>query len=133
MKIPWLGVSSSSYRRHSNATAASAIRGGAIRFEASGVNPTTSSSLSRAYRKLAAESKMTVLMSRRANAWDNAPMQSFFKTRKVERIYQVHYGTRAEARLDIVDRIEGYYNRQRLHTSIDFCTPVDYEARMTAA
>jgi len=40
---------------------------------------------------------------------------------------------RAQARLDIVDWIEGYYNRERLHTSIDFCTPVDYEARLIAA
>lgn len=46
--------------------------------------------------------------SRRANAWDNAPMKNFFKTLKVERIYQVRYETRAEARLDIVDWIEGY-------------------------
>ena len=60
-------------------------------------------------------------------------MESFFKTLKVERIYQVRYETRAQARLDIVDWIEGYYNRQRLHTSIDYSTPVDYEARMIAA
>ncbi|MFP3801953.1 IS3 family transposase [Paraburkholderia sp. SIMBA_027] len=61
------------------------------------------------------------------------PMESFFKTLKVGRIYQVHYETRAEARLDIVDWIEGYYNRERLHTSIGFLTPVDYEAALIAA
>ncbi len=72
-------------------------------------------------------------MSRRANAWDNAPMESFFKTLKVERNYQVRYETRAQARLDIVDWIEGYYNRQRLHTSIDFLAPVEYEAALIAA
>lgn len=66
---------------------------------------------SRAYRSLAAAYGMMVSMSRRANAWDNAPMESFFKTLKVERIYQTHYATRAQARLDIVDWIEGYYNR----------------------
>lgn len=55
------------------------------------------------------------------------------KTLKVERIYQLHYDTRAQARLDIVDWIEGYYNRERLHTSIDFQTPVDYEAGLIAA
>nr|WP_249208153.1 IS3 family transposase [Burkholderia vietnamiensis] len=88
---------------------------------------------SRAYRKLTAAFKINVSMSRRANAWDNAPMESFFKTLKVERIYQTHYETRAHARLDIVDWIEGYYNRQRLHTSIDFLTPVDYEASLIAA
>ena len=46
-------------------------------------------------------------MSRKGNAWDNAAMESFFKTLKVERIYQVRYDTRAQARLDIVDWIEG--------------------------
>ncbi|KWE92957.1 hypothetical protein WL80_00330 [Burkholderia ubonensis] len=45
----------------------------------------------RAYRKLAAMFKTNVSMSRRANAWGNAPMESFFKTLKVERIYQTHY------------------------------------------
>jgi len=40
-------------------------------------------------------------------------MESFFKTLKVERVYQTRYETRAQARLDIVDWIEGYYNRQR--------------------
>ncbi len=88
---------------------------------------------SRAYQKLAAGFKATISMSRRANAWDNAPMESFFKTLKVERIYEVHYETRAQARLDIVDWIEGYYNRERLHTSIGFLTPVDYEAALIAA
>ncbi|KUY72915.1 integrase [Burkholderia cepacia] len=76
---------------------------------------------------------MNVSTSRRANASDNAPMESFFKTLKVERIYQTHYETRAHARLDIVDWIEDDYNRQRLHTSIDFLTPVDYEASLIAA
>jgi putative transposase len=42
-------------------------------------------------------------MSRKGNAWDDAPMESFFKTVKVERIYQLRYETRAQARLDIVD------------------------------
>ncbi|WP_240464606.1 IS3 family transposase, partial [Burkholderia cenocepacia] len=88
---------------------------------------------SRAHRNLAAEFGMTVSMSRRANAWDNAPMESFFKTLKVERIYQTRYETRAQARLDIVDWIEGYYNQQRMHTSIDYLTPVEYETRRDAA
>ena len=88
---------------------------------------------SRAHRNLAAGFGMTVSMSRRANAWDNAPMESFFKTLKVERIYQTRYETRAQARLDIVDWIEGYYNRQRMHTSIDYCTPVEYETLRAAA
>jgi putative transposase len=59
-------------------------------------------------------------------------MESFFKILKVERIYRTRYETRTQARLDIVDLIEGYYNRQRLHTSIEFLTPVDYESLRTA-
>ena len=66
---------------------------------------------SRAYRTLAASRGSTMSISRRANAWDNAPMESFFKTFKVERIYHTRYETLAHARLDIVDWIEGYYDR----------------------
>jgi len=88
---------------------------------------------SRAYRKLAASFGMTMSMSRRANAWDNAPMESFFKTLKVERVYQTRYETRAQARLDIVDWIEGYYNRQRLHSSAGYCTPVHAEELLLVA
>jgi transposase InsO family protein len=72
-------------------------------------------------------------MSRKGNCWDNAPMESFFKTLKVERIYQTQYATRAEARLDIVDWIEGFYNRQRLHSSIGYQTPVSAEISLVAA
>ena len=72
-------------------------------------------------------------MSRRANCWDNAPMESFFKTLKVERVYQLRYDTRADARLDIVDWIEGFYNRQRMHSSIGYQTPVDAECSLMAA
>ncbi|KVU38847.1 hypothetical protein WK68_14785 [Burkholderia ubonensis] len=73
---------------------------------------------SRAYRKLFATFKMNVSMSRRANAWDKALTESFFKTPKVESIYQTHYGTRTCARPD---------------TSIDYLNLVDYEARLIAA
>ncbi|WP_419469016.1 IS3 family transposase [Burkholderia diffusa] len=59
-------------------------------------------------------------------------MESFFKTLKVERICQTRYKTRAHARLNIVDWIEGYYNRHRMHTS-RHCTPVEYETLRAAA
>ncbi|GAC1440761.1 MAG: hypothetical protein NVSMB58_37860 [Terriglobales bacterium] len=72
-------------------------------------------------------------MSRRANAWDNAPMESFFKTLKVERIYQTRYETRAQARLDIVDWIDGYSTRQRRHSSIGYRVPVQAEDMLLAA
>lgn len=85
------------------------------------------------YRALAADLGITMSMSRKANAWDNAPMESFFKTLKVERIYQVRYDTRAQARLDIVDWIEGWYNRQRLHSANGFLAPVTWENAQLAA
>ena len=72
-------------------------------------------------------------MSRRANCWDNAAMESFFKTLKVERTYQLHYETREIAKLDIVDWIEGFYNRTRMHSSNGYKTPVNFESSLTAA
>jgi transposase InsO family protein len=88
---------------------------------------------SRSHRALLQDYGMVASMSRRANAWDNAVMESFFKTLKVERIYQVRYATRAQARLDIVNWIEGFYNRQRLHSAIGYRTPVQMEAALKAA
>lgn len=76
------------------------------------------------YRKLVADFQMLQSMSRRANCWDNAPMESFFKTLKVERVYQLRYETLAQARLDIVDWIEGFYNHRRMHSSIGYRIPV---------
>ncbi len=60
-------------------------------------------------------------------------MESFFKTLKVERIYQLRYETRAQARLDIVDWIEGFYNHRRLHSSIGYRTPANVESSLMAA
>jgi transposase InsO family protein len=62
------------------------------------------------YRRLLKQFKMTQSMSRKGNCWDNAPMESFFKSLKVERIYQLRYTSRAQARLDVVNWIEGFYN-----------------------
>jgi transposase InsO family protein len=60
-------------------------------------------------------------------------MESFFKTLKVERIYQLRYETRAQARLDVVDWMEGFYNRRRLHSSIGYRTPARLESSLMAA
>ena len=72
-------------------------------------------------------------MSRKANCWDNSVMESFFKTLKVERIHRLRYETRAQARLDLVDWMEGFYNSQRLHSSIDYPSPTEFERSTTAA
>ena len=85
------------------------------------------------HRRLLKDYRMVQSMSRRGSCWDNAVMESFFKTLKVERIHRVRYETRADARLDIVDWIEGFYNRQRMHSSIGYQTPVDAEHSPRAA
>ena len=72
-------------------------------------------------------------MSRTANCWDNATMESFFKTLKVERTHRLRYDTRALAKLDIVDWIEGFYNHRRMHSSIGYKTPVDVESSLMTA
>ena len=85
------------------------------------------------HRRLLANYGMVQSMSRRANCWDNAAMESFFKTLKVERAYRVNYPTRTQARLDIVNWIEGFYNHRRLHSSIGYRSPCDAERRLLAA
>lgn len=86
-----------------------------------------------AYRKLLEQFGMIQSMSRRANCWDNSPMESFFKTLKVEHVDRLRYASRAEARLDIVNWIEGFYNRRRLHSSIGYRSPAEHERSLMAA
>lgn len=66
-------------------------------------------------------------MSRAGNCYDNAAMESFFGTLKCELIHDRHYRTRAEARQDIFEYIEVFYNRQRRHSSLGYLSPVAYE------
>ena len=59
-------------------------------------------------------------------------VENFFKTLKVERVYRQTYATRDHARIDIVNWIEGFYNRYRLHSSNGFQSPVDAQASLMA-
>lgn len=88
---------------------------------------------SKSYRALVQDYRMKASMSGKGDCWDNAAMESFFKTLKVERVYQVQYPTRAQARLDIVDWIEGFYNRERLHSAVGYRTPDAVERSLMAA
>jgi putative transposase len=72
-------------------------------------------------------------MSRKGNCWDNSPIESFFKTLKVERVHQLRYETRAQAKLDVIDWIEGFYNRERMHSSNGYQSPNDAESSLRAA
>ncbi len=59
-------------------------------------------------------------------------MESFFKTLKVECTHRLRYDTRVVAKLDIVDWIEGFYNRRRMHSSIGYQTPAAIESSLMA-
>jgi putative transposase len=83
------------------------------------------------YRRALAAAGITSSMSRRGNCLDNAPMESFFHTLKVERVHHRLYATRNEARRDLFADIEGFYNSRRLHSGIGYRSPADME-RMAA-
>ena len=68
-------------------------------------------------------------MSRKADCYDNAPMESFFHTLKTELVHHRHYATRAEAERDIFAFIEGFYNRTRLHSAIGYISPIRMEQK----
>jgi len=69
-------------------------------------------------------------MSGKGSCWDNAVMESFYRTLKVELIYQNNYQTRREAQRDIFEYIEIFYNRERLHSSLGYYSPEEYESLM---
>ncbi|QGQ24654.1 transposase [Gimesia benthica] len=66
-------------------------------------------------------------MSRKGDCWDNAVMESFFATLKKELIHRQKYETRASARHSIFEYIEVFYNRERLHSSLDYLSPEMFE------
>ena len=68
-------------------------------------------------------------MSRKGNCYDNATMKSFWSTLKLELVYRRHFATRSQARSEIFDYVESFYNRQRAHSALDYCSPVDFETQ----
>jgi len=71
-------------------------------------------------------------MSRKANPYDNAVSESFFHTFKTEEVYQTTYYSKQQAISSIFEYIEMYYNHVRLHSSLDYQTPVEFESRKVA-
>ncbi|MNL12596.1 IS2 transposase TnpB [compost metagenome] len=69
-------------------------------------------------------------MSRKGNCWDNAIAESFFKTLKTEMVYHRKFETRAQAKVEIFDYIEVWYNRKRRHSALGYLTPVQVEQVM---
>jgi transposase InsO family protein len=79
------------------------------------------------YRHALQNAQAIASMSRKANCYDNAAMESFWSTLKHELIYRRHFQTRAEAQQAIFEFIEVFYNRQRLHSSLGYLSPLDFE------
>ena len=76
---------------------------------------------------------VTCSMSRSGNVWDNAVMESFFSTMKTERCNRKIYRTRDEARADVFDYVERFYNLTRRHSSLGNQSPINFERRMAVA
>ena len=87
---------------------------------------------SHAYRTLLEEHGITVSMSRVGNCWDNAPVESFFSSLKAELVSRARWSTHDEAEAAVADYLR-FYNHQRLHSSLGYRSPVQYEASCAVA
>ena len=82
---------------------------------------------SKDYQKLLKKHGFIGSMSRKGDCWDNAPTESFFSSLKRERVYHKTYRTRLEARTDIFNYIECWYNPYRLHSPLGYQSPAEFE------
>jgi putative transposase len=86
--------------------------------------------MARAYQDRLDQYGFLSSMSATGDCWDNAVVESFFNTLKLELLHdRRQFSTRNEARRAVFDFIEVWYNRQRLHSSLGYLSPVSYEAR----
>jgi putative transposase len=89
------------------------------------------------FQRLMADSGVTCSMSRSGNCWDNfiltfaegAAMESFFSSLKTERVARKTYRTRDQARADVFDYIERFYNPTRRHSTLGYLSPMDFEKK----
>lgn len=84
------------------------------------------------YQALLARHHMLASFSGVGCCYDNAPMESFWHTLKTELVYRQHYHTRAEAKNAIFAYIEGWYNRQRRHSTLGYLSPAEFEQQFQA-
>jgi transposase InsO family protein len=82
-----------------------------------------------AFRNLLKDQKFIQSMSGKGNCYDNAVVESFFHTLKTELVYFETYFTREDARNSIFEYIETHYNRFRMHSTLNYCSPVQFEQR----
>jgi putative transposase len=79
------------------------------------------------FQRLMADHGVTCSMSRAGNCWDNAAMESFFSSLKTERTARKTYRTRDEAKADVFDYVERFYNVKRRHSTIGYISPMEFE------
>jgi transposase InsO family protein len=85
-----------------------------------------------AYQQRLAQHGITVSMSRRGNCWDNAVVESFFATLKAELVTSSRWASRAEGQAALRDYL-AWYNRERLHSTLGYRSPLAFERQLTAA
>jgi len=85
------------------------------------------------FQRLMADNGVTCSMSRSGKVWDNAAMESFFSSLKTERIGRKVYRSRDQARADVFDYIERFYNPVRRHSTIGYLSPVEFERKVGLA
>ena len=85
------------------------------------------------YRRALASHAMKASMSRKGDCWDNAVAESFFATLRVELVDDERYATRRAAELSIGDYIERFYNIERLHSHLDYVSPIEFELKARVA
>ncbi|MFP2964509.1 IS3 family transposase, partial [Myxococcus sp. 1LA] len=79
------------------------------------------------YRELLKEQGIECSMSRKGNCWDNAVVESFFSSLKMELVYERKFQTHEEARRALFEYIEAWYNRRRRHSALGYVSPEEYE------
>lgn len=85
------------------------------------------------FQRLLADHGITCSMSRAGDVWDNSAMESFFSSLKIERVNRRVYATRDEAKADVFDYVERFYNPRRRHSTLGYVSPVEYENAMGSA
>ena len=89
--------------------------------------------MSEQFQRLMADHGIVCSMSRAGNAWDNAAMESFFSSLKTERTARKTYRTRDQAKADVFDYIERFYNPHRRHSTIGYLSPMEFESQAQLA
>jgi len=84
------------------------------------------------FQELLSDNGMICSMSRRANCWDNAAVESFFGSMKVEWLHEI-YQNRSKATQDVFEYIEVFYNHRRRHSTLNGTNPIEFERRVDAA